>query len=253
MTRDPKKPAAEALAKAGAEIVTGDLDDPASIARAAEGMYGLFSVQPFFGADVAHEISEGKAVADAAKKAGIRHFVYTGVASADKNTGVPHFDSKWQIETYIRSLGLPASFLRPVFFMDNFINLPNFRDAVLSGTLAFPLDPAKPLQMIATDDIGAIAACVFEVRETFLGKAIELAGDALTGPQICEVLSKAIGRKVAYQSFPPEALRETAEEFYLMFDWFNRVGYTADIGACRKLHPGLKRFDEWAHAVRWPV
>src|ERR1035441_5506439 len=101
LSRDLAKPAARALAQAGAEVIRGDLNDPASIRRALEGAYGVFSVQNFMETGFDGEINQGKHLADAAKSAGVQHFVYSSVVSADRRTGLPHFESKWQIEQHI--------------------------------------------------------------------------------------------------------------------------------------------------------
>ena len=111
--RDKNKPAAQALDQSGAELMEGDLNDRASIDHALQGVSGVFSVQGLAdGQDV--EIRQGKALADAAKAAGIKHFVYSSVGGAERKTGIPHFDSKFQIEEYVRATGLPYTIMRPV-------------------------------------------------------------------------------------------------------------------------------------------
>lgn len=161
LTRNRNQDAAKSLANAGAELVEGDFYDSDSMERAFEGAYGAFSVQNSNKFGVEEEIKQGKAFADAARKAGIEHFVYTSVGAAERNTGIPHFDSKWEIEEYIRSLDLPATFLRPVYFMSNWLRL---KDAILDSRLPQPLSPETPLQQIAVDDIGAFAALAFPIR-----------------------------------------------------------------------------------------
>src|ERR1035438_5526300 len=119
LTRDTSKPPAKALAQAGAELIQGDLNDPSSYKRALEGAYGVFAVQNGMEAGFEGEIRQGKALADAAKAAGVQHFVYSSVVSADRNTGIPHFESKWEIEQHFSKIGLPFTILRPAFFMQN--------------------------------------------------------------------------------------------------------------------------------------
>ena len=106
LTRSPHKHDAEKLKNLGAEIVQGDLDDPASIGPALQGVYGVFSVQQYWGKGVDVEVAEGMALADAAKKAGISHFVYSSIGGAERKTGIPFFESKFKIETYIKKLNL---------------------------------------------------------------------------------------------------------------------------------------------------
>src|SRR5262245_4205833 len=122
LTRDPNKPAARALAEAGAELVPGDMDSRSELEAAFQGAYGAFSVQNFWLPEVGYdgEIRQGKNVADAAKAAGVQHLVYSSVGAAHRGMGQKHFESKWIIEQYIQSLELPYTILRPVAFFENF-------------------------------------------------------------------------------------------------------------------------------------
>ena len=158
LTRNPQKPEAQALADHGAEVVQGDMEDRSSMERALEGAYGIFSVQNFWETGYDGEVQQGKTVADAAK-AGVEHFVYSSVGSAHRQTGIPHFESKWEVEEHVRLIGLPYTILRPAFLMQNWEWM---REMILGGTLAQPLDPDKPFQQVAVEDIGAFAAIAFE-------------------------------------------------------------------------------------------
>src|SRR5262249_62225131 len=104
MTRNPEGDAARALAKQGAEVVAGNLDDEASIEKALSGAWGAFAVQNTWEAGVEGEEAQGKRFARAVKGAGVRHFVYTSVGSADRRTGIPHFDNKWRSHEAVRSI-----------------------------------------------------------------------------------------------------------------------------------------------------
>ena len=250
LTRDPQKPPARELAALGADVVQGDLTNRASIEKAAQGVYGVFSVQNFWETGVQGEVREGKLLADVAKAAHVSHFVYSSVGGADRDTGIPHFDSKWEIERHIRSRDLPATILRPVFFMENFIS-DDFRSSILKGKLALPMQPGKPLQMIAVDDIGAFAAMAFSAPESFQDAELELAGDELTLPQAAEDLSRILGRTVDFISVPLEDVRKASPEYEMMFRWFNEYGYSADIEAMRDLYPELTTFPMWLHRTGW--
>jgi hypothetical protein len=133
----------------------------------------------------------------------------------------------------VADLGLPATVLRPVFFMENFNPQ---RESILNGTFTSRgLKPDKPLQLIASDDIGAFAALAFANPGDYVGQALELAGDELTEPQIVETLAKVIGRPVTI--VPPEG-PSPYKDFAKMIDWFNEKGYEADIPALRARYPG---------------
>ena len=144
LTRDPQKPEAQALTEQGAEVVQGDMEDRSALDQVlVEGVYGVFSVQNFWETGYDREVQQGKTVADAAKAAGVEHLVYSSVGSAHRQTGLSHFESKWEAENHVRELDLRYTILRPVFFMQNWEMM---RGMVLGGTLAQPLDPDKPFQ-----------------------------------------------------------------------------------------------------------
>ncbi len=250
LVRNPQKPAAQALARSGAEIVQGNLDDRASVERALRGAAGVYSVQNFWETGAEREIGQGKTLADAAMAAGVEHFVYSSVGGADRRSGLSHFESKWQIEEHIRSLGLPHTIFRPVFFMDNYES-PAFRTGILQGQLAMGLTPTRTLQMIAVADIGIFAAMAFERPQEFLGKALEIAGDELTIPRAAEILSGVVGKPVRFIEQPIEQVRAFSKEYAEMYEWFVAHGYKADIPALRKLHPKLQTFEQWAKGGDW--
>jgi uncharacterized protein YbjT (DUF2867 family) len=254
LTRDSAKAAAQLLALAGAEIFEGDLDNPASIRRALEGAWGVFSVQSFMETGYEGEIRQGKAVADAAKVAGVQHFVYASVVSADKQTGLPHFESKWQIEQHLAHCGLSHTILRPAFFMQNWYNY--MREPILNGTLPLPLNQQTRLQQISVEDIGAIAAKTFQNPAKWSGRTIELAGEELTMQRVVETLSRVLGRNVKYVQVAWDQFRQSAgEEMTKMYRWFNDVGYHVDIASLRKEYSNLEtleqvlRHQDWASAA----
>jgi uncharacterized protein YbjT (DUF2867 family) len=242
-TRNPESDAAKALAARGVEVVQGDMANRADMDRAFHGAYGVFSVQNTWESGVDGEIAQGKTVADAAKAAGVQHFVYTSVGGAERNTGIPHFDSKYVIEEYIASLDLPATVLRPVFFMENLA--PGFMGP-REGQIYVAMPPDVPLQMIAVDDIGAFAAKAFAAPEQFKGKAIELAGDAVTFPRVAEILSAVGGKPVTYAEQPLEQVGAYSPEMAVMLKWFVTDGYQADVAELRRMHRALKDFETWA-------
>lgn len=251
LTRDINKPAAQELKSLGAELVAGDMDNRADLDAAFNGVYGVFSVQNFWLPNVGFdgEVRQGKLVADAAKAAGVQHFVYSSVGSAHRGMGQKHFESKWIIEQYVHKLGVPYTILRPVAFMDNY----NWSRAyILSGTFSGNgTRPDKATQIIAVEDIGVFAALAFANPKDYQGKTIELAGDELTEPQVAEMFTKVIGRPVTLT--PPTGGWGNAseEEMKAAYDFFNGEAYDADIAALRKLHPGLLRFEEYLRKNGW--
>ena len=249
LTRNPQKPEAQALADQGAEVVQGDMEDRSAMDRALEGAYGIFSVQNFWGTGYDGEVQQGKTVADAAKAAGVEHFVYSSVGSAHRQTGIPHFESKWEIEEHVRQIGLPYTILRPTYFMQNWEWT---REMILGGTLAQPFDPDKPFQQVPVEDIGAFAAIAFENPDRWIGREVDLAGDEQSMSEIAETFSRVIGREVSYYQVPWDQFEEqVGEEVTLNSRWINDVGYEADIAALRQEYPELTSFERYLRSHGW--
>jgi uncharacterized protein YbjT (DUF2867 family) len=251
LTRDASKPAAKDLASRGAEIIAGDMENRPELDAAFKGSYGVFSVQNFWLPNVGYEgeIRQGKNVADAAKAAGVKHMVYSSVGAAHRGAGQKHFESKWIIEQYIHTLGVPYTILRPSAFMENY----NWsRAEILNGTyVGRGLRPGKGVQTIAVEDIAVFAALAFANPKQYLSQTIELAGDEKTESQIAGAFAKVIGRPVALAKPIPGEGRRSEEEMLAMFKFFNGEGYDADIPALRKIHPGLLTLEQYLRKNGW--
>ena len=252
MTRRPEGAAAQALGSLGAAVVQGDFDDSASLERALDGAWGVFAVQNTWEAGVEKEEEQGKRLAELACKMGVTHFVYTSVGSADRATGIPHFDNKWRIEEAVRRLGFPShTVLRPVFFMENWTS-PWFKPGLDQGKLMIGLEPETVLQMISVADIGKYGLIAFEQHDKLDGEAIDIAGDAKTMPETAGILGKAMGRSVTFVQVPIEEVRKSGEDFAIMLEWFDRVGYDVGISSLEKRF-GIRpsSLAEWAATVSW--
>ncbi|GAA3530672.1 NmrA/HSCARG family protein [Nonomuraea rosea] len=235
LVRDPAKPAAQALRDQGAVLVQGDLDDPGSLRRAMRGVHGVFSVQAlaYEPETLAAEVRQGKTVADIAQDSGVAHLVYSSVGGAERHTGIDHFESKAEIERHLLALSVPATVLRPVFFMNNLLH---YAQAEGERLLSLPVKPDKPMQLIAAEDIGVFAADAFDDPAGFVGRQIELAGDELTFPEVARVYERVSGTPTRFEALPIEER---------MFEWFAEEGYQADIPALRRQHPGLLTLEQF--------
>ncbi|MBK7159088.1 MAG: NmrA/HSCARG family protein [Ignavibacteria bacterium] len=243
--RDEKKESAIELEKSGAELYKGDMNDSESLDKAMDGVYGVFSIQNFWEHGYDGELNHGKAVADAAKKANVQHFLQSSVGGAERNTKLPHFDVKFEIEKYLKSLNLPVTVIRPVFFMENFKTWfkPVEADGKLTLNMAMKAD--TKLQMIAVDDIGAISAKIFDNPDKFIGKEIELAGDELTMPEVAALYETNTGKKTEFVELPVSVIRTNSEEMADMFQWFIDKGYEADLKTQKDLFGKTISFKEW--------
>lgn len=246
LTRHPSDDKARSYADRGAQIFQGDFEDRSSLQKAIEGCYGAFSVQNPWECGVEAEVRQGCMFADIAADADVRHFIYSSVASAPDSTGIPHFDSKWKVEQHIAGLDLPCTVLRPVYFMENFVSLPDLRQGIEQGTFRMAMRPDRPLELVAVDDIGGIAAMAFDDPDRWVGEAIDIAGDSLTMPDVAKRLSSQLGHAVLFEAISVDDVRKAAgDDAAVMYDWFNRTGYSVDIGGVRKMYRPLKNFDTW--------
>jgi len=246
LTRKPDSDAAKALAAKGATIVQGDLDDTASLESALKGVWGVYGVQNTWEAGVEQEEVQGKRLAELAKKAGVQHFVQASVASAQRKTGIPHFDNKWNIEETVRGLGFPSwAIVRPVFFMEN-LTSPWFLPGILEGKLAFGMPKTTKLQMIAVEDIGKYAAQAFLEHDKWTNLAVDIAGDDLSPEQAAPLLGGALGKTVVAEEVPLEVIRSFSDDYAKMLEWFDKVGYDVDIAKTSAQY-GIRAtpFAEW--------
>jgi uncharacterized protein YbjT (DUF2867 family) len=189
-------------------------------------------------------------VAEAAKAAGV-HLVFSSVGSANRQTGVPHFDSKYEVEKHIAKIGVRATVLAPVYFMEN---LYFGKEQLAQGIYATPLPPTRPLAQVAVTDIGAVAVRLLEDPGRFAGKRFDLGGDELPGTDVVAILSRVTGRPFTYFQVPLDVIRQRmGEEGAKMYEWFDRVGYTVDRTTLRREFPDVAfhDFESWARGQSW--
>jgi len=250
LTRNADSAAAKELVKQGAKIVTGDLLDKESVKRAAQGVDAIFGVTNFVtpkGTDCEGEVQQGITLADVAKANG-QYLVFTSVAHADRNTGIPHFESKYKVEQYIEKIGLPAAIIGPGYFMDNLFTRDALKNALHEGYFLSCLPPDKLLGQICVEDIAGMAVLALENKEKFAGKGrIDIYSENLTGEQCAQILTKILGRPIQYKQLPLDAIKQD-EEYHKMFTYFATTGLTGDTDKLRKQYPevGWHTFESWA-------
>ena len=252
LTRKPESPAAAALAERGATIVPGDFEDQESLERAVRGVDTVFAMSTPFEGGANRETREGINIVRAVSRLRVGHLVYSSVAGADRATGIPHFDSKFEVEKEIRRSGVPFTIVAPVFFMENFL-ADWLAAGIARGAIAIPVPATRRLQQIAVADIAQFSALVIERRERFLGQRIDIASDELTLVTAAAAISEVSGRRVEYTALPLDAVRRQNEDLARMYEWFDRVGYDADVVGLRTIYPEVDwhRFSVWAREQDW--
>ncbi len=250
LTRKNSDDIIKSLEKRGAEVVIGDLFDKSSLDKSIKDVYGAFLVTTFMEKGTEGEIRQGKNLVDAAKDAGISHLIFTSVGAAERNTKIPHFESKREIEFYIRDSGLKYTIFRPVSYMYNF-ERPDSRESILNGVLKSYTHPDKKVQYIAPEDLGAFVNMAFDKPEDFNGLEIELAGDEFTMIEAARIFSKVTGRKVIYQEIPAEQIKSLSYEMFKMSEWLNNYGYKADIKSLHRMYKGLMTLESWLKKHGW--
>jgi uncharacterized protein YbjT (DUF2867 family) len=240
-----------ALASAGAELMPGTMDDFSQLRQAMEGIDTVFAVTTPFEEGMEAEVRQGRNVADAAKAAGLP-LVFTSVAWAWAKTGIPHFESKWQVEEHIRAIDVPHTILGPVFFMENTIASWSL-DPLRKGVLAIPITPQASQAMIAIQNIAEIAVLAIEQPERMSGRRIDIAGDALTGEDAARLIAEASGHEIHYFAVPIEAVRADSEDLAIMFEYYENKRPFVDIAALRADYPEVNwlTFEQWAGMQNW--
>ncbi len=252
LTRNPDSPSARELKDLGIGVIAGDFNDPPSLVTAAQGVDAVYVMATPFEAGTEAETRQGIATVDAAKSAGVRHLVYSSVSDADRETGVPHFDSKYQVEKHIQAQNLPYTIVAPAYFMENLL-APFMLPGLKQGILSMAMPETRGLQQISVQDIASFTALVLENRDRFLGRRVDIAGDEVEGARVAEIVSRVSGHQIDYAEADIGELLAMNQDLGKMFEWFNQVGYSADIPALRRDYPEVRwhRLEEWAQAQDW--
>jgi uncharacterized protein YbjT (DUF2867 family) len=241
ITRDPTQPAADALRAKGAEVVAGDLDDPASLKSALAGAHTVFITTRTIYDDQTkeREVRQGKAAADAAVAAGAQYLIYSTEVHCEVVSGgkyrVAAYDSRGEVEAYIRSLPVKSAFYAPGTFMQNLSGMMAPRPVgadqpgVYAITSIFPGDSVFPwIDVVA--DTGKFVGTILAEPEKFAGKTLYAAGGLHTFDELVEKLSEKTGKTVKYVVVPEERFREflppaAKEPVVNMFKFIAEYGY----------------------------
>ena len=250
--REATSPRALALEQRGVEIRTGTLDDVTSITEAMRGSEAVYAMTSLAkGLEV--EVQHGYNIIDAAEDASPAHIVFSSVASAGEDTGIGHFESKWEIEQRLARSNVPWTVVAPVFFMDNYVFPWNTPD-LAAGRLRQAVDAETPQQLVDARDIGTTVVAVVRDRDAHTGQRIEIAGDELTGQAIADALASGIGHPIAYEVQPLDEVAAFGEDMVRMYEWFDEGGYSVDLSDLERTLPTVHfhTTEEFARAQDWP-
>lgn len=250
LTRKPEGKSAEALKAMGIEVIKGNLNDINSLDLAVKGVYGIFAVTNYweFGTGK-KEVIQNKNLTDIAKKHGVQHFVLASIARCDDNPNLAHFITKHECEKYIKSSGLPYTFLRAVYFMDN-LN-PNDQGATFHwAVLPDILGTKTTLQMISTTDIGWFAANSFLHPELYLNKTFDIAGDEVTYPQLLDAYKKVFKAEPKKSSLMKFIAMNMMPEAKKMMNWYREPRFKADIQHLKTIHPSLTNIEDYFQQIK---
>jgi len=269
LTRDVTSDKARALAALGAEVVAADIDDPESLKRAFRGAHGAFCVTFFWAHFSAEkEIAEGRAMARAAKDAGLQHAIWSTFEDTRKwiplsdnrmptlqgKYKVAHFDGKAEVNAAFTALGVPTTFLLTSFYWDNLISFGSGPKKGPDGKLYLTMPMGdKKLPGIAAEDIGKCAYGIFQRGREFIGKTVGIAGEHLTGAQMAAALTTALGQEVRYNEVSPDVYRsfgfpgadDVGNMFQFKRDFESDYCGARDLALSRALNPELQTFAQW--------
>jgi len=241
LLREPDGERGQRLRSAGASTVRADLSDTKSLVAALRGVAALFAMTAYGADGPEGEIRQGLAIRDAVVAAEVPSVVYSSVGGAERSTGIPHFDSKWAIEEHLRATGVPVTVVRPVFFMENLLRAGVVTDEAGGQVFRYAFAPGVPIQMIASDDIGAVAARAILDPSVIPAGHLEIAGDERTPEQMAAAFASASGVPTRFGSTPIDSVAD--DDRRAMYTWLAKTpAYQADFGATSALRPEIASF-----------
>jgi len=250
LTRNPEGKEARRLGSMGVELIQGDMGDKTALEHAFARAHGVYAVTDFFRNGVAKEILQGKLIADIAKKSGVQHLVFSSVISANRKTGVPHFESKWIIEQHIEELRISSTIIRPAVFMEDLTDK-RYVPPANWGMIARIAGRDTRIKWIAIEDIGSVVARVFSDPQAFIGKKLSLAGDERSIAEAREIFKKVDGKAPFRFAMPPWLFRRLVNnELVEMWLWFRHGEFDASVEETRKMLPGLMSMETWLRHKR---
>lgn len=231
-------------------MVQGDTTKPEAILAQIPSLYGIFLVT----LPNANERDQAIPLINAASASGVKHFIFTSadrggpLKSEDDNyaSPIPHFEVKKGIEKYLKNIcedgGMQYTILRPTSFMDNLT--PGFVGKTLA-TMLKQMGNTK-LALIATKDIGRVAARAFEKPEKYAGQALTLSGDSLSFDEMNAIFKEETGGEMATTWEPlVNGLQWAIADLGASMTYFREGGYGYEIDRNLSDELGMRDFGTW--------
>ncbi|WP_232717303.1 NmrA/HSCARG family protein [Gordonia metallireducens] len=243
VVRDAVSSKAATLADRGVELAVGDIVSGVGLTDAFTGAAGAFALTTPFESGVGAEVAQGTALIEAATASALPYLVFSSVASADRDTGVPHFDSKFEVERMLAATDIPHTIVGPAYFYDNLLA---GSDALAAGVMPIAMPADKPLQQLSRRDLGRFVTTLFGDPGAYTGERIDLASDQPTPAEMAQIAGDVLGTRVSAESYDPE--RIPSPDMSTMFRFLGDRGYEVDIDALHRRFPGVgwQTFAEWA-------
>lgn len=270
LTRDVNTDKAKALAELGAEVVAVDIDNEESLRKAFDGAYGVYAVTFFWEHfSPEKEKAQVQSIAKASKDAGVKHVIWSTLEDSrefipltdnrmptlgDGKYKVPHFDAKGEANKYFTEQNLPVTFLLTSFYWDNFIYFGMGPKKGPDGKLALNIPMGdKKLPGIAAEDIGKSAYNIFKNGNEYIGKTVGISGGHLTGKQMADSFTKALGQEVVYNAVPFDVFRsfgfpgadDLGNMFQFKHDFEDYFCGARSIDFSKSINPSLQSLDQW--------
>jgi uncharacterized protein YbjT (DUF2867 family) len=248
IARNPQSGRAQELSQQGVDVVAADLADEDALGRAFTGVAGVFAITTPFEEGPGAEVAQGMHIIAAAKRAEVPHLVFSSVSDADRHTGIPHFDSKAEIEAALVKSGVPYTIVGPSYFYDNMLG---GLDDLRAGIFTLPIPADVPLQQLSRRDLGRFVATTLLDPERFIGVRIDVASDAPTPQHMVAALTQKLGRPIELVTLDPAQIG--SPDMRAMYTYLSEHGYSADVVRLRHDYPTVnwQRFEDWLDEIQF--
>jgi uncharacterized protein YbjT (DUF2867 family) len=259
-TRHPTSAPVRDLRQAGAEIVSGDLADAESVRRAVAGVDALFLATDYWSLGAEREYQYGRQAVEFALEAGVRHVVHSSLPEANERTrgelSLPHHDGKARLETELRRLNGPVTWVHLSTYYENWPTRRLQRQS--DGSLMFTLPYGDlPLPSVAVSDLGGVVKALISGGSGWFGETVKVVGDLLRPSEYARILTDVLGVQVRYRDLSYGEFRQlpipNAVALADMLEYSRRYDRhrEPDLQLTRRLYPEVRTFSQWARPDRF--